>query len=163
MIRPVNEDDADAICRIQNHYIESSIFTFEEEAISSAGMGERIEEVTAALPWLVYVDEGELLGYAYASRWKGRCAYRHSVESTIYLAPGATGRGIGKQLYDELMASLGERGYHTVIAGIALPNPVSIALHERLGFEKVAHFKEVGWKFERWIDVGYWELLLRTR
>ncbi len=163
MIRPVGKEDVGAVCRIQNHYIENSIFTFEEEAISAGMMGDRIEEVTASLPWLVCEDEGGLVGYAFASRWKGRCAYRYSVECSIYLAPEATGRGFGSRLYGELIAILRERGFHTVIAGIALPNPASVALHEKVGFRKVAHFEEVGWKFDRWIDVGYWELILCMR
>jgi len=102
-----------------------------------------------------------LLGYCYASKWKGRCAYRYSVESTVYLSPDATGKGIGSKLYGTLLAELRQRQFHTVIGGIALPNPASVALHEKLGFEKVAQFRQVGNKFGRWIDVGYWQLLLQ--
>lgn len=103
----------------------------------------------------------QLLGYCYASKWKGRCAYRYSVESTVYLSPDATGKGIGSKLYGTLLAELRQRQFHTVIGGIALPNPASVALHEKLGFEKVAQFRQVGNKFGRWIDVGYWQLLLQ--
>ena len=124
-------------------------------------MGERIAETTAShVPWLVVEEDGAVLGYAYASKWKGRCAYRHSVESTVYLDPSKTGQGIGKPLYAALINALRMQRMHAVIGGIALPNEASIALHERLGFEKVAHFRQVGFKQDRWIDVGYWERLL---
>jgi L-amino acid N-acyltransferase YncA len=103
---------------------------------------------------------GKVVGYAYASKWKSRSAYRYAVESTVYLDPRFTGQGIGRHLYGSLIAELRQRSLHAVIGGIALPNPASIALHERMGFVKVAHFKEIGWKFNQWIDVGYWELIL---
>jgi L-amino acid N-acyltransferase YncA len=158
MIRAATASDADAIARIYNHYITNTIVTFEEDPISSADMASRLAEVTAAsLPWIVVEQDGEVFGYAYATKWKGRCAYRFSVESTIYLAPGATGKGFGTTLYERLVAILREGSTHVVIGGIALPNAASVALHERLGFEKVAHFREVGFKFEKWIDVGYWQ------
>ncbi|HEX5313338.1 MAG TPA: arsinothricin resistance N-acetyltransferase ArsN1 family B [Gammaproteobacteria bacterium] len=159
-IRPIVPADAAAIADIYNHYILSTVITFEEEAVTAPQIAARIEEVRRAdLPWLVAESDGVLLGYANATKWKGRCAYRHSAESGIYLASEATGRGIGTRLYRELLAALARRGVHAVIAGIALPNPASIALHEKCGFGKIGHFREVGFKFERWIDVGYWQLL----
>jgi len=100
------------------------------------------------------------MGYAYANKWKSRRAYKHSVESTIYIQSGELYKGIGTILYGELINRLKNLGFHSIIGGIAMPNEASINLHEKLGFEKVAHFKEVGFKFEKWIDVGYWELLL---
>ena len=121
------------------------------------------ETVSANMPWLVAVNDRVVVGYAYASKWKGRCAYRFAVESTVYLDTAQQGRGIGKALYIALLNELRARSLHTVIGGIALPNPASIALHERLGFEPVARFKQVGFKQERWIDVGYWQLLLADR
>ncbi|MAE71663.1 MAG: phosphinothricin acetyltransferase [Gemmatimonadetes bacterium] len=159
MIRAVTPDDSAAIRIIHNHYVENTVVTFEENPISREKMRETIDEVTAYHPWLVYERDGDIAGYAYASRWQSRCSYRYSAESTIYLAPEAVGRGSGTRLYTELISILQGRTIHSVIGGIALPNPASIALHEKLGFEKVAHFKEVGWKFDRWIDVGYWELI----
>jgi len=89
-----------------------------------------------------------------------RFAYRFTVESTIYLDPEYRGQGIRRELYKALISKLSQRTLHSVIGIIALPNPASMALHERMGFEKVAHFKETGWKFNKWIDVGYWELML---
>jgi phosphinothricin acetyltransferase len=123
-------------------------------------MAGRIRDVTAALPWLVYESEGGVLGYAYATKWRVRSAYRYSAETSVYVAPGQGGKGIGSALYKTLLEELRAREIHMVIGGIAQPNPASVALHERLGFEKVAHFKQVGRKFDRWIDMGYWELQL---
>lgn len=160
MIRLARGGDADVIARIYNYYVEQTIVTFEEAPVSVEEMQARIEEVTPALPWLVDEQDGVVVGYAYAGQWKSRCAYRFSVESTVYLDRQYTGRGIGTRLYRQLVEALRSRSLHAVVAGIALPNAASVALHERLGFEKVAHFKAVGWKFDRWIDVGYWELLL---
>jgi phosphinothricin acetyltransferase len=113
-----------------------------------------------ALPWLVAEQGGTVVGYAYASPWKGRCAYRFSVESTVYLDPVHADRGIGTRLYTALLDAIRALGMRTVIGGIALPNPRSIALHERLGFSKVAEFRQLGFKQARWVDVGYWQLLL---
>ncbi|MBN1515798.1 N-acetyltransferase [Candidatus Sumerlaeota bacterium] len=160
MIRNANIDDAAAICGIYNHYVEKTIITFEEQPVSADEMQSRIKEVTAVYPWLVWEDAGIIAGYAYAGQWKSRRSFRHTVESTVYLAPGATGRGMGRQLYAGLIDALRDRGIHSVIGGISLPNPASVALHEKMGFEKIGHFKEVGWKFNQWIDVGYWELIL---
>jgi phosphinothricin acetyltransferase len=161
-IRPAEPENAAAIAAIYNHYVATTCITFETDAVSAIDMGERIAETRATnLPWLLAQANGQVLGYAYASKWKGRCAYRHSVESTVYLDAAKTGQGIGKPLYAALIDALRARAMHAVIGGIALPNDASIALHERMGFEKVAHFKQVGFKQERWIDVGYWQLLLQ--
>jgi phosphinothricin acetyltransferase len=103
-----------------------------------------------------------VVGYAYATKWRVRPAYRHSVESTIYLDQAFAGRGLGRVLYETLLDELRRRELHRVIAGIALPNEASVGLHEAIGFRKAAHFSEVGRKFGRWIDVGYWELKLPT-
>ena len=161
LIREAATGDAGDIVKIYNHYITHSVATFEEEPLTSQGMASRIMEVQASgLPWLVAERDGRVIGYAYAGKWKGRCAYRHSVESTVYVEPETRGRNIGTGLYERLLEELRERSIHTVIGGIALPNPASIALHERLGFSKIAHFREVGFKFDRWIDVGYWQAIL---
>jgi phosphinothricin acetyltransferase len=161
MIRPATTADAAGICTIYNHYVLETTITFEEAAVTPAEMGNRIREtLDSSLPWLVWEELSSIQGFAYVSKWKGRCAYRHSAEVTVYLDPTSNGRGIGSRLYQSLLTDLRQRGFHAVIGGIALPNEASIALHERLGFRKVAHFEQVGWKFGRWIDVGYWQLLL---
>jgi phosphinothricin acetyltransferase len=160
MIRGVYTKDTEAVCSIYNHYVKNTIFTFEENPVSTEEMKDRIAEATVSLPWVVWEENGEIKGYAYASKWKTRSAYRFSVESSIYLQPDFIGKGAGRILYETLISDLRNLSLHTVIGGIALPNESSVALHEQLGFLKVAHFKEVGWKFGRWIDVGYWERLL---
>jgi phosphinothricin acetyltransferase len=161
MLRPATLADAAAIAEIYNHYVLHTIITFEEEAVTAAEMAQRITEVTGAgLPWFVWEEAGRVLGYAYAGKWKSRCAYRYAVESSIYLSKDATGRGLGTKLYVALIDALRAKGIHSIIGGIALPNPASVGISEKLGFQKIGHFKEVGWKFEQWIDVGYWELIL---
>jgi L-amino acid N-acyltransferase YncA len=160
MLRHCKPTDAAQICEIYNHYVRDTVVTFEEAPVPEAEMARRIADFTARLPWLVWEVDAVILGYAYATPWKARAAYRHAVESSIYLAPAATGRGLGSRLYTALIADLRQRGLHCVIGGAALPNPASVTLHERLGFMKVAEFREVGFKFGRWIDVAYWELML---
>jgi phosphinothricin acetyltransferase len=137
------------------------VVTFEEEAVSAREMAGRIDKVLSdSLPYLVAVQDDLVVGYAYAARWHERSAYRYSVETTIYLEAGQVGRKMGWNLYSVLLDQLKERGLHASMGGIALPNPRSVALHEKLGFTKVAHYKEVGFKFGKWIDVGYWQRLL---
>lgn len=160
MIRNANKNDAEAIAVIYNHYILSTIVTFEEEAISIGEMANRLASHPVGFPWLVFEENNKILGYAYASKWKPRAGYKYSAESTVYLSPQAVGRGIGSKLYTALLEILKKKNFHAVYGGIALPNPASIALHEKFGFEKVAHFKEQGFKFDKWIDVAYWQLLL---
>jgi phosphinothricin acetyltransferase len=162
-IRVAAAADGAALARIYNHYITHTVVTFEEAPVSDADMSARVAEISAAkLPWLVAQSPQGVSGFAYASRWKGRCAYRYSVESTVYLEPSAVGQGLGTALYSVLLTRLRELGCHTAIGGIALPNEASVALHEKLGMRKVAHFAEVGFKLGRWVDVGYWQLVMQT-
>jgi phosphinothricin acetyltransferase len=162
MIRKCVIEDASQICNIYNPYITDTSITFEQTPVSEHEMQYRISELTASLPWYVFEQNGTVLGFSYASKWKGRCAYRYSVELTVYVSQDNRGKGIGKLLYQDLIDRLKcEFKMHAIMAGIALPNEASIALHERFGFQKVAHFKEVGFKFDKLIDVGYWELLLQ--
>ena len=161
-LRRATSGDARAIAAIYNHYIRDSIATFETESVTEAEIAERIAETRElGLPWKVAAEDGAVLGYAYASRWKGRCAYRYSVESTVYLAPSATRRGIGRSLYAAMLEEVRALGMHVAIGGISLPNEASVRLHEVLGFRKIGQFEEIGYKFDRWIDVGYWQLTFR--
>lgn len=161
MIRSATSADATAIAAIYNHYVLNTSVTFEEEAVSTEQMVERIAQVKAdGLPWLVLEQSGEVLGYAYATKWRVRSAYRFSVESTVYVKDGVTAKGLGSQLYQQLLADLKALGLRLVIGGITLPNKQSVALHEKFGFEKCGHFQQVGFKFEQWRDVGYWQKLL---
>ncbi|GAB2879928.1 GNAT family N-acetyltransferase [Pseudoduganella ginsengisoli] len=157
-LRDATVDDAPAIAAIYNPYIIDTTISFEEDPVQDDEIARRIGDVQAAgLPWLVAEEEGVVIGYAYATKWRVRHAYRHSVESTVYLAPAAARKGVGSALYQALLERLRAGGYHLVIGGIALPNDASVALHEKMGYEKAAHFKEVGFKFGRWLDVGYWQ------
>jgi L-amino acid N-acyltransferase YncA len=160
MIRACAASDAPVLCAIYNHYVRDTVITFEEAPVATPEMAQRIVDVATRFPWLVAEEGNEVIAYAYATPWKTRSAYRFSVESTVYVAPGQTGRGIGTALYRELLDALRTQGVHSVVGGIALPNAASITLHERLGFKKVGQFVEIGRKFDRWVDVGYWELIL---
>ncbi len=158
-VRPVLPADAERICAIYNHYVADTIVTFEEQPVTVDEMRARIAAVVAKLPWLVLERDGEVAGYAYATPWKARIGYRFTVESSIYLAPENVGHGLGSLLYGKLLHALQSRGVHCVIGGAALPNPASVALHQTLGFEQVARFRQVGRKFGSWIGVGYWQRL----
>ena len=160
MVRKVKLEDAKQIAEIYNYYILNTIVTFEETSVSIEEMKGRIITVISKFPWLVYESEGEIKGYAYGSEWKSRCAYKYSLESSVYLKHDEIGKGIGSRLYEELLEQLRALDFHAVIGGISLPNEKSISLHEKFGFKKIAQFHEVGYKFEKWIDVGYWELIL---
>lgn len=160
-VRSVKPSDANAIAAIYNHYIEHTVATFEQDNVSTAEMRSRIAKIKAQqLPWLVLEDERGILGYAYATRWKERAAYRFSVETTIYLKPDVKGKGLGTTLYSTLIELLKNLKVHSALAGIALPNDNSIKLHEKMGMRKVAHFEEVGFKLNRWVDTGYWQVIL---
>ncbi|MBT2773637.1 N-acetyltransferase [Halomonas sp. ISL-60] len=161
MIRDAAKSDAGAIAHIYNFYIENTAISFEEKPVSGADIERRIEGVQGAgLPWLVAVEDGAVVGYAYATKWKERSAYRFSVEASVYLANQMQGRGLGAKLYKATFAKLKEGGINTVIGGITLPNSASVALHEKMGMKKVAHFEKVGFKFDQWHDVGYWQISL---
>ena len=163
MIRSAEPGDADRLCEIYNHYVLNDVATFEEEPVPVDEMRQRVAGVQEQFFWLVYEDAGGVVAYAYAGKWKARAAYRHSVELSVYVSPERQGRGIGKQLYGELLRRLGETGVHSVIGGVAGDNRASFALHLSFGFEQVAHFREVGHKFGQWVDVTYFQLVLPTR
>ena len=160
-IRDADKEDTPSISDIYNHYIRESIVTFEETPVTPSDMQIRMEEITSGgFPWLVAEHDGKILGYAYAGKWNKRSAYRFMMELTVYLHPDASGHGVGTALYTHLIGICKELGCHVLIGGISLPNPASVALHEKMGMKKVAHYEEVGFKFGRWIDVGYWQMKL---
>ncbi len=161
MIRQVLAADAGAIAAIYNHYIQETAVTFEETPVTASDILKRIAKIQhAQLPWLVAEENSTLMGYAYATPWSERSAYRYSVETTVYVSRTAVANGWGTSLYNALFTELRNNSIHVAIGGITLPNPASIALHEKLGMTKVAHFKEVGYKFGKWLDVGYWQVQL---
>jgi phosphinothricin acetyltransferase len=160
-IRPAIEGDAARLADIYNPYVLGTAITFEESAVTSQDMAVRIAEAADAhLPFLVAQAAGVPVGFACATRWKGRCAYRHTAETTVYVEQSHWRGGVGRAVYIALLDLLKRSGCHAAIGGIALPNESSIRLHESLEFVQVAHFREVGFKFGRWIDVGYWQRLL---
>jgi phosphinothricin acetyltransferase len=156
-IRKVTLEDAEKVGEIYNYYIQNTHHTFETEPLSVELTRKRIGKVIADFPFLVAEQDGEIFGYAHAARFKLRQAYEHSAEVSIYVKNNSKQRGIGSLLYEKLFEKLEDTDIHAMVAGISLPNDVSVKFHEKLGFEKVAHFKEVGYKLGRWIDVGYWE------
>lgn len=160
IVRACEQRDVGTICDIYNYYVENTIITFEEVPVTAREMAGRISACMQNLPWLVCEADDQVVGYAYASRWHGRSAYRHSVEVTVYVRHGKGGRGYGRALYAELLQLLAG-DYHVIVAGISLPNEGSVRLHEKFGFRKVAHFSEVGRKFDRWVDVGYWQKIVQ--
>jgi phosphinothricin acetyltransferase len=162
LIRDVTLEDAPAIADIYNPYILKTVITFEENVITSEDILARIDGVKALrFPYLVMEQNQQVIGYAYANQWRSRASYRHTVETSIYLDQALASKGLGTILYQALIDQLKKMDIHVVLGGITLPNPVSVGLHEKLGFKKVAHFPEVGYKFGRWLDVGFWELNLR--
>ena len=157
-MRSIRASDAPAICAIYNPYVLETAITFEQTPVTESEMAQRIRDCTVLYPWLVAEADGKVMAYAYATRWRTRAAYDHTLESTIYVDKAYTGRGIAKPLYLELLRQLKIQNVHAVVGCIALPNDASIAIHERCGFVKVAHFPQVGRKFERWVDVGFWQV-----
>ena len=157
-IRSATRADAAAIADIYNWYVAETVITFEVDPVSADEMARRIESVLVEHEWLVLERSGELLGYAYAGRFRERAAYRHATESTIYLRHDRTGQGLGAPLYRELIERTFARGYRHLVGAIALPNDPSVRLHERLGFGKAGRLVRIGHKFDRWIDVGNWQL-----
>jgi phosphinothricin acetyltransferase len=160
MIRVATALDAESIAGIYNHYVTNTAISFEEAEVTGEEIAKRISAIGSAYPWLVFERHGEVLGYAYGGRFAARSAYRFTAEGTVYVAHYARQGGIGTKLYRKLIDGLRAQRLHSVLGIIALPNDASVRLHEKCGFRKVGEFKDVGWKFDQWIDVGYWQLLL---
>ena len=160
-IRPVRpSEDAPAIMAIYNRYITRTTVSFETKPLSENSMLERIEAISSEFPYFVYEYDGAVVGYCYAHLWKERAAYSKTLETTVYLAPEACGKGFGAELMHHLIEACRERGFHSLIACITAENSRSVAFHEALGFRKVSHFRQVGRKFGRWLDVVDLQLLL---
>lgn len=159
-IRVAAEDDAEAIAAIYAPHVTRGVASFEEEAPTPEEMRARIAKLAGRFPWLVAEEDGAVLGYAYADRFRDRHAYRWAVETTVYVADGAQRRGVGRLLYARLLEILRAQGFTQAIAAISLPNDASIELHERAGFRRAGVYREVGWKQNRWVDVGLWQAQL---
>ena len=158
-VRPAATDDLDAINDIYNHYVTESHFTFDVEPLDIDVRREWFGHFSTSGRYRLFValDEDDIVGYASSSRFRPKPGYETSVETSIYLAPEAIGKGAGSRLYENLFKSLEGEDLHRAYAGIALPNPPSIALHERFGFKRVAHYTEQGRKFGRYWDVAWFE------
>jgi phosphinothricin acetyltransferase len=160
-IRPADPArDAAACAAIYAPSVEAAPTSFEERAPSAAEMAARMAAHTATHPWLVAEDGGEVVGYAYSCPYQRRPAYRWSASVSVYVAPDRVGAGIGRALYEELLARLRRQGFRMAMAGITLPNPASVALHARLGFVQTGVNRAIGWKLGAWRDVGWYQLEL---
>jgi len=159
-IRSATTADAAALQRIYAPIVLETAISFEYEPPSVEDMAGRIAATLQTYPYLVAVDNGKVCGYVYASAHAERAAYRHSVNTTVYIAPEAQRTGVGRALYFELLPELKRRGFHAAFAGITLPNTASVALHEQVGFKALGVYREVGFKFGAWHDVGWWQRLL---
>jgi phosphinothricin acetyltransferase len=161
LIRLAGEDDAAALAAIYRPYVEDSRISFEESAPDAAEMARRMRG--DLYPWLLAEDEGRTLGYAASSAFRARPAYRWVVETGLYLAADAQGRGIGRALLSQLLDLLTRQGFVSAVGAIALPNDASVALHEKLGFTRSGTYRKVGFKLGEWIDVGLWQKDLAPR
>lgn len=159
-IRPASLDDAAAFAALYNPFVLNTTITYELEAVSTEAMAARILARQAAHAWLTLADGETILGYGYYGSFRERAAYRHVVESSLYLAPAAHGRGLGRALYEALIAHAQAQGYREMIGVIALPNPRSICLHEALGFEQVGLLARSGYKFGQYLDTALWQKAL---
>ena len=158
MIREVKIEDAKQLVDIYNYYVLNTVVTFDDVPFLVEAFEEKITTISSNYPFIVFEEDNEILGYAYAGKWRQKPAYKHTVESTVYVKNGVHGKRIGTRLYAELLELIKQQNYHTVIGGLTLPNEASVKLHEKFGFQEVAHFKEVGLKFGKWLDVGFWQL-----
>lgn len=159
-IRPARPDDAPAVAAIYAPHVTDGVVSFEEHPPDAAEMARRMVAGGDLHPWLAAELDGRLAGYAYAGPFRTRAAYRWTVETTVYVATDAQGRGVGRALYAALLDGLTAQGFTEAVGIIALPNDASVRLHERLGFRLVGVNERVGWKQGRWIDVGLWQRAL---
>jgi len=160
VLRPACAEDAAAICRIYAPYVENTPVTFEEVVPAEAEMADRIRKIGSQLPFLVCENEERVVGYTYAADHRSRAAYRWTKEASVYVDPQFRNRRIGQALYTALATLLAAQGVTMLLAGITLPNPESVGFHENFGFLKIAEYHAVGYKLEKWHNVGWWELNL---
>jgi L-amino acid N-acyltransferase YncA len=155
-VRAAVPADAPAVAAIYAPVVAETAISFEEQPPTPDEIGRRML-ARPRLPWLVADDGGRVAGYAYASAHRARPAYRWSADCSVYLDPAYRGQGLGRRLYQQLITEVRDLGYRTLFAGIALPNPASVGLHEALGFTPAGVFRDVGYKLGAWRDVGWWQ------
>jgi L-amino acid N-acyltransferase YncA len=161
-IRLATEQDAEQILEIYAPFCLRTPVSFETQPPALAEMRARIAKTLDSLPWLVCEEHGQILGYAYASRHRERAGYRWSVDVSVYIREGHRGAGLGRALYIALFAILRLQGFYNIVAGISLPNPASVKLHESMGLQPIGTYPGIGFKCGQWHDVGWWQLSLRT-
>jgi L-amino acid N-acyltransferase YncA len=161
-IRLAGDRDAESIAAIYRPHVETSAVSFEAIPPDAREMALRIRETIASHPWLVCDIDGQVAGYAYATRHRIRAAYQWSVDTSVYVGGPYVRRGIGRGLYASLFRILAAQGFFNAYAGIALPNVASVALHESVGFKPIGVYRRVGYKVGAWHDVGWWQLVLKA-
>lgn len=161
-VRCAERRDAEGILAIYAPIVRQTAISFELEPPSLEQMRERIESTIQRFPWLVCESERGIEGYAYAGRHRERAAYQWSADVSVYVAADRRGRGLGRALYTPLLGMLKDLGYYSALAGIALPNPASVKLHEAMGFQPIGIYRNIGYKLGAWHDVGWWQLKLRA-
>lgn len=160
MIRKVQPADVPQITAIYNYYITNSTATFDETPYTEEHMAGIVNEISSRYPYYIYEENGQVAGYCYAHPWKERSAFRYAAESSVYVSPDFTNRGIGRDLMQTVIAECRRMGFHSLIACITVENEPSEAMHRSLGFRQVSMFDEVGFKFGRWLGIVDYELML---
>lgn len=160
MIRSVEISDAQALLEIYNYYVLHTTTTFDTEELTIETFKDKLNHIKKDYPFIVFEEDHKILGYAYGSRFRPKPAYNYVAESTVYVEYTAHGKQIGSKLYAKLIGLLKQTELHTVLGVLTMPNEPSVKLHEKYGFQQVAHLKEVGLKFGEWQDVGIWQLKL---
>lgn len=158
MIRPFEPKDIPELLEMYNYFVLNSTATFDIEPLSLETFTEKLTKIYEDFPFIVFEEDGEILGYAYGSKFRPKPAYNTTVESTVYVKHDTQRKKIGSLLYEELIKQLKAANFHIVLGVLTLPNDASVRLHEKFGFKQVAFLKQVGYKFETWLDVGFWQL-----
>lgn len=154
LVRDAEAADAAACAEVYAPFVRDTAVSFETEPPDAAELARRIATARRTYAWLVAEVDGAVSGYAYATAYRARAAYRWTCETSVYLGPGSRGRGLGRALYEALLGRVADRGYRTAVAAMTLPNPASAGLHAALGFTEVGVLPRVGWKHGRWHDVA---------
>lgn len=160
IIRNGTLEDTAELLDIYNYYVKHTSFTFDVKEPTFEEYRKKISDISNVYPWIVCELDNKIVGFAYASAHKPRCAYDWSADATIYLKSDVQSKGIGAKLYEVLFDQLKKQNIYNVYAGITVPNEKSIALHKKFGFEKIAVYKNVGFKLGKWSDVAWYHLQL---
>jgi len=160
MIRPFKINDTQQLLDIYNYYVLNSVATFDIEPLTFDFFSKKINRINKDYPFIVFEAKNEILGFAYGSRFRPKPAYNKTAEVTVYVKYDNHGKQIGSKLYKALITLLKQSHYHILLGVLTLPNEASVKLHEKFGFKQVANLEQVGFKFDKWHDVGFWQLVL---